>query len=305
MTSHAVDRNLQRTNSSPRYGLETVPSSAPYTKSRLKIAVDPKQVQHSSSSGGGSHGAMSAFPPSSTKNSQDLFHQKVTSINAPPGFDKRSFNNAEIPFDPLQNKWRIFYDRRGLTGRSSSHGANYENNLIPLGQFDNIADFWRYFSNLKNASELELASNLHIFKEGIKPMWEDPANINGAKWTITIPTGNLITDSAWSNCVLSVIGETLDEDGKEICGAVFSRRSRGNRIAVWFKSCDKPDVHMSIGTKLVKFLKLENEDVSMDFQAHKESLKTGSSYSSSSLNRSHGKLTLDRIKEHIKKEESR
>lgn len=65
--------------------------------------------------------------------------------------------------------------------------------------------------------------NLHIFKHGIKPIWEDPQNKNGGKWTITFPTtGGLaryeLINESWMRCCLAVIGELLDDDGREICG---------------------------------------------------------------------------------------
>ncbi|CAG8692284.1 14801_t:CDS:2, partial [Racocetra fulgida] len=35
--------------------------------------------------------------------------------------------------------------------------------------------------------ELSAGSNYHLFKKGIKPMWEDPANEQGGKWVIQFP----------------------------------------------------------------------------------------------------------------------
>jgi len=34
--------------------------------------------------------------------------------------------------------------------------------------------------------DLAVSSNYHLFKQGIKPMWEDPANKQGGKWSIQL-----------------------------------------------------------------------------------------------------------------------
>lgn len=37
-------------------------------------------------------------------------------------------------------------------------------------------------------------------------------------------------DQYWENLVLGLVGETIDSDGNEICGAVISRRRAGENI---------------------------------------------------------------------------
>jgi len=53
-------------------------------------------------------------------------------------------------------------------------------------------------------------------------------------------------DNSWENLVLSVIGETLDNND-EICGVVISRRKMGDRIAVWNKNRDDEAAVLAIG----------------------------------------------------------
>ena len=61
---------------------------------------------------------------------------------------------------------------------------NWENNLKLVGDFATVEDFWSYFNNMRKPSGLEFNSNYHIFKSGIKPMWEDPHNAKGGKWIL-------------------------------------------------------------------------------------------------------------------------
>ena len=55
--------------------------------------------------------------------------------------------------------------------------------------------------------------------------------------------------------MLSVVGETLD-DKDEICGCVYSKRMKGDRIAVWFKSGHDQDMQIVLGARLLSFLNL-------------------------------------------------
>uniref|UniRef100_A0A2K6Q5G9 Eukaryotic translation initiation factor 4E family member 2 n=1 Tax=Rhinopithecus roxellana TaxID=61622 RepID=A0A2K6Q5G9_RHIRO len=67
--------------------------------------------------------------------------------------------------------------------------------------------FWRFYSHMVCPKDLTGHSDFHIFKEGIKPMWEDNANKNGDKRIIWLPKGLI---SHWEQFMV----------GEEICGAV-------------------------------------------------------------------------------------
>lgn len=61
------------------------------------------------------------------------------------------------------------------------------------------------YNNIVKVSELSQGGNFHFFKEGVKPMWEDPANKEGGKWLIMTATAKKKElDSMWLNtvCVL-------------------------------------------------------------------------------------------------------
>jgi len=46
----------------------------------------------------------------------------------------------------------------------------------------------RLWNNIVPVSKLAHGSNFSLFKEGIEPKWEDPANSHGGKWLFTITT---------------------------------------------------------------------------------------------------------------------
>jgi translation initiation factor 4E len=87
---------------------------------------------------------------------------------------------------------------------------------------------------LKRSNDFK-TTEFHLFKDGINPFWEDPANKLGGKWTIRLKKG--ISSRYWEDLLLAIIGEQFDV-GSEICGAVLSVRINEDIISVWNKSAD-------------------------------------------------------------------
>jgi translation initiation factor 4E len=175
---------------------------------------------------------------------------------------------ATDPTDPpveLNANWTMWFDNP----RMADPEKEWKDNLTNCGSFDTIEKFWRIFNNLKPASQLPVNSNYHVFREGVIPMWEDPANKEGGKFVLTMPKKDSRTgrcDEWWLYTVLAIIGETLDADGDEVCGAVVSIRKNQDRIALWLKSNDQSRCTL-IGARWKKCLEM-NRTI-LKFQEHK------------------------------------
>jgi len=149
---------------------------------------------------------------------------------------------------------------------SAVETGDYEAGLTVIGEFDTVESFCRYFNWLKPPSQLERNSNYHLFKSGIKPMWEDEANANGGKWVLTMKNNPTLLDRCWSWLAMALVGEELEE-GDEICGAVVSLRSKVDRIQVWTRSKEDVERLNGIGKKLVKLLDVSEADgIGLEFQ---------------------------------------
>ncbi|KAG8985788.1 hypothetical protein FRB94_004580 [Tulasnella sp. JGI-2019a] len=187
---------------------------------------------------------------------------------------------------PLQHTWTLFHDCKSRlplpsasfhqtshNGESSPYMAppntatgEYEAGLTTIGDFNTVEDFCRYFNWLKPPSQLERNSNYHLFKDGIKPMWEDPANAEGGKWVVTMKSQPELLDRSWAWLAMALVGEELDERD-EICGAVVSLRTKLDRIQVWLRSKEDVERINQIGKKLVKLLDIEQEPgIGLEFQ---------------------------------------
>ncbi|CAK1604561.1 unnamed protein product [Parnassius mnemosyne] len=157
---------------------------------------------------------------------------------------------------PLQNTWSFWM----FTNKNKS----WEQNLVKLATFDTVEDYWCLYHHMKTPSELEFGQDYSIFKEGIRPMWEDDANRHGGRWLIGFDRKNSpYLDNIWLFTVLLLIGETL-ENADEICGVVVSVRAKC-KIGIWVKNAGNEKAVLEIGNRLKSQLGL---DAKIKFHNH-------------------------------------
>ncbi|KAL5521556.1 hypothetical protein ACEPAF_2304 [Sanghuangporus sanghuang] len=193
----------------------------------------------------------------------------------------------KVPEHPLQNKWTIYHDSKSrppaapIAPAAAADGTHphpqptdtgeYEAGLTVIGEFDTVESFCRYFNWLKPPSKIERNSNYHLFKTGIKPMWEDEANANGGKWVLTMKNNPQLLDRCWSWLAMAMVGEEFDDYSEDICGAVVSLRSKVDRIQLWIRIKEDVERVNGIGKKLVKVLDVSEADgIGLEFQYNSE-----------------------------------
>ena len=135
---------------------------------------------------------------------------------------KSSSNSSE---HSLKSTWIVWY--RPPTSKYS----DYEKSTIPLAHFCTAEAFWIVYTHLKRPSTLPAVSDYHVFKKGIRPVWEDEENKKGGKWIVRLKKG--VSDRYWEDLLLAIVGDQFAEAGEEVCGAVLSVRSGEDVLSVW------------------------------------------------------------------------
>ncbi|KAL0077808.1 translation initiation factor eIF 4e-like domain-containing protein [Phycomyces blakesleeanus] len=168
---------------------------------------------------------------------------------------------------PLQNTWTLWFDNPGKKANVTS----WSQNLNEVVSVSTVEDFWGVYNNVAKVNHLEISSNYHFFKKGVRPEWEDPANSKGGKFSIQLPrnrTGEGVNEY-WLQMLLAVIGEQYKYED-EICGAVVSVRKVFYRIALWIKTSDNGDIVKTIGTQIKEFLSVPS-NIKVEFTPHGDS----------------------------------
>lgn len=136
-----------------------------------------------------------------------------------------SRSSSTTPEHPLKSTWIVWY--RPPTSKYS----DYEKSTIPLAYFSTVEAFWAVYTHLKRPSILPSVSDYHIFRKGIRPVWEDEENKRGGKWIVRLKKG--VADRYWEDLLLAIVGDQFAEAGEEVCGAVLSVRSGEDVMSVW------------------------------------------------------------------------
>jgi hypothetical protein len=113
-------------------------------------------------------------------------------------------------------------------------------NMQFLSRFDTVQSFWSNFQAVR-PSDLVDKSYLHIFKDGIAPLWEDPLNVNGGhfKLTANTPEGSL---EMWQSIVLNLIGKQFPTDDCINGASIVVHGVGNNLIKLWLSNTDKETV---------------------------------------------------------------
>jgi translation initiation factor 4E len=173
-----------------------------------------------------------------------------------------------LPTHPLENSWTLWYDSKRTV---KPDATSWEENLQTVQVLSNVEEFWAMLSIIKKPGQMEISSNYHFFKTGIKPMWEDPANHEGGKWVITLQVAadlyNL--DSIWEELLMALIGEYLDDGvpGDHITGCVLGKRRNATKISIWTKDKKATSEVTTIGTHLKELLKVS---ATLEYHPHGE-----------------------------------
>ncbi|KAI0474074.1 translation initiation factor eIF 4e-like domain-containing protein [Xylariaceae sp. FL0804] len=203
--------------------------------------------------------------------------------------DKDNFNVKH----PLENKWTLWF-----TKPSSGKGDNWNDLLKEVITFNSVEEFWGIYNNISPVSDLAMKSDYHLFKEGVRPEWEDPQNKHGGKWSYQFrDKRNVDINDLWLHTMMAAIGETLeDEEDGEVMGVVVNVRKAFFRIGIWTRTIGKaipnrgdgdvaggkgrsPDkgkkILESVGKRFKEILKLPPNE-SVEFSGHTDAAHSGS-----------------------------
>lgn len=157
---------------------------------------------------------------------------------------------------PLRYTWSI-WEQIMQSGDKGS--AAYSDATHKVANFSTVQGFWKLWNHMPQPSELleqkrmvrEQPDGLHvidavmIFRENIRPEWEDKMNATGGHFQFQLKpnVGGGQVDEYWNNLVLGMIGATI-EPANMITGLRLVDKLAGPRAAnvirleIWFTNYD-------------------------------------------------------------------
>lgn len=146
--------------------------------------------------------------------------------------------------------------------QNDAKNAQYSDATHKVASFQTVKGFWKYWNHLPQPSELldgkkfvretaetkSVVDALMVFREGIKPEWEDSTNATGGHFQFQLKPnlGGGVIDEYWNNIVLGMIGGTI-EPADMITGVRLvdklsqPARAAAVRIEVWFSDFENTE----------------------------------------------------------------
>ncbi|CAK9102791.1 unnamed protein product [Durusdinium trenchii] len=127
--------------------------------------------------------------------------------------------------DPaLEQKW-VLWEQLGLSA-AQRDSSQYSQATQHIATLETIKGFWKYWNHMPQPSFLlegkkflrinkddsrMVVDALMLFKDGIRPEWEDAVNATGGHFTYQLKAalGGGLIDEIWNNTVLSLIGGSV------------------------------------------------------------------------------------------------
>ena len=118
------------------------------------------------------------------------------------------------------------------------------------------------------ADQAPTVNGLSLFKQGIRPEWEDKSNLFGGELICRLSLKQMNDlDYCWEILIIALIGESIDS-GDEICGCrIVNKSNKGNilfKFEVWLRSQD-PVKSKEIERKLMEALSPAPPEIRKEF----------------------------------------
>ena len=170
---------------------------------------------------------------------------KINSITNSNNKDNSKINEKKP--NQLENRFSFWYriseDIVQYQGPKSTLDKKiYETQVKKIHEFGTVEDFWGIFQHLRKPDSCKPGIEFMMFKEPIKPMWEDENNKNGGK--ISIKLRKDFTTIIWEEMIFTLIGGILPKEMKdEINGIIVTTKRDFNTLQIWFKTYDEKITH--------------------------------------------------------------
>ena len=158
--------------------------------------------------------------------------------------------------------WTLW--EKPVSMHTSNDQDHYQNATRCLSRITNIEEFWKYWLCVPQPSELlegkhfvrEIGSagdltqidTLMLFREGVRPEWEDPQNAHGGHFQYVFKPTSVHPpqlDEYWNNIVMGLVGGTIEPremiTGVRLLDKSTVGRNACIRIEVWFNDFSKTD----------------------------------------------------------------
>lgn len=161
-----------------------------------------------------------------TSKKDNSFNKKKSTVKE---IRKISNINKIYTSNNLNTKWCFWYTSRKI----KNYNIPYEDRLLKFNEFTTLEDFFKCYLYVKCASKIEKNTDISLFKNGFKPLWELCPNSGIIFVRYKRFDNGFDLDLKWEKLLFALIGEQFNEIS--ILGTTLSIRGRETVIELWFR----------------------------------------------------------------------
>ncbi|KAL6120383.1 ife-1 [Nucleospora cyclopteri] len=120
-------------------------------------------------------------------------------------------------------KWKFLQQSNKVNAMT-----NWADSFTAVGEVTNAAEL-NYVLDKLREEKLESLNDLYFFKDDLKPVWEDEANLEGGRLVFEINHKNLKTHDLFDKSAALCFSGLFNS----INGLVFNEKERSNRFCIW------------------------------------------------------------------------
>ena len=176
------------------------------------------------------------------------------------------------------HSWKFWYSYHK---KNQTNKDKFSSVLNEVFSFDTLENFWKLYNNIPTIEHLPSNTDFFLFKDYIKPEWEDVKNKNGGRWIYDIAWDknkhhfiSTHTEQVWIKLILSLLGNLYEENEYFICGIVLSIRHYNNKISIWTCNAKDKETNLKIGKLFKRNCELTEND-KIYYQIHQKNPKLG------------------------------
>ena len=135
---------------------------------------------------------------------------------------------------PFQYVWAVWHDKA-----ASCASASYDERLTLLAEaVPDIGSFYRIYNNFP-WENVKIKDSVHVFRSGVKPLWEDKENLEGGSLTVKVKREEGKAIKAWEELCLMACGGELQaavQNGTSQFGFGLHRSLEALNLLTWLQN---------------------------------------------------------------------
>lgn len=136
----------------------------------------------------------------------------------------------------LRHQWQFLTRPKEMRRKGQNSSHDWQKEMVHIG--GPVGTVERFWTEMNNVFKRSFDANVFMFREGIEPMWEDPAFAHGGSVNFSFSGADYAENARQSfllSCLL-IIGAQLENEEDVLCGCTFGWKQGLCRVELWLST---------------------------------------------------------------------